>query len=113
MKSTVACWPCITFKRPAGAPAFVKRSARIMDAPGTRSDGFRIAVFPHATDIGNDHSGIIAGKLNGQMDAVTPKGTLYEIMSMSVAMLDVDSPICSTGIDVQTSTISAGSVIKY
>ncbi|KYN04310.1 hypothetical protein ALC62_05076 [Cyphomyrmex costatus] len=47
-----------------------------MDAPGTRSDGFRIAAFPHATDIGNDQSGIMAGKLKGQMDAVTPRGTL-------------------------------------
>ncbi|KYN11299.1 hypothetical protein ALC57_16510 [Trachymyrmex cornetzi] len=44
-----------------------------MDAPGTRSDGFRIAAFPHATDIGNDQSGIMAGKLKGQMDAVTPR----------------------------------------
>lgn len=93
MKSTAACWPCITFKRPAGAPAFVKRSARIMDAPGTRSDGFRIVAFPHATDIGNDQSGIMAGKLKGQIDAVMPRGTLYEMISMSVAMLAEDSPI--------------------
>jgi len=78
-----------------------------MDAPGTRSDGFRIAAFPHATDIGNDQSGIMAGKLKGQMDAVTPRGILYEIISMSVAMLGVDSPIWSTGIDAHESTTSA------
>lgn len=85
----------------------MKRSARIMDAPGTRSDGFRIAVFPHATDIGNDQSGIMAGKLKGQMDAVIPRGTLYEMMSISVAMLAEDSPIWSIGIDVHASTTSA------
>lgn len=97
---------------PAGAPAFVKRSARIMDAPGTRSDGFRIAAFPHATDIGNDQSGIMAGKLKGQIDAVIPRGTLYEIMSMSVAMLVEDSPIWSIGIDVHASTTSGNAQLK-
>jgi len=49
----------------------------------------------------------MAGKLKGQMDAVTPRGTLYEMMSISVAILAVDSPIWSIGIDAQASTTSA------
>ena len=43
-------------------------------APGSRSDGLRRMVLPHATDMGSDHSGIMAGKLKGQMAAVTPSG---------------------------------------
>lgn len=96
----------MTFKSPGGAPALVKRSARIIDAPGTRSDGLRIVAFPQATETGNDQSGIIAGKLNGQMEAVTPSGTLYEIMSISVAMFGVLSPICRLGIAAHASTTS-------
>lgn len=94
------------FNSPGGAPALLKRLARIIDAPGTLSDGFKIAAFPQATVIGNDQRGIIAGKLNGQMDAVTPSGTLYEIVSMSVAMLLMDSPRSRLGIDAQESTTS-------
>lgn len=89
----------------------VKRSARIIDAPGTRSEGFRMVELPHATEIGNDHNGIIAGKLKGQIEAVIPRGTLYETMSMSVATLADDSPICKHGIDVQASTTSAITVV--
>lgn len=76
MKSTAACWPCITFNNPGGAPALVNRSARIIEALGTRSDGLRIVAFPQATETGNDQRGIIAGKLKGQMEAVTPRGSL-------------------------------------
>lgn len=76
MKSTAACWPCIMFNNPGGAPALVNRSARIIEAPGTRSDGLRIVAFPQATETGNDQRGIIAGKLKGQMEAVTPRGSL-------------------------------------
>lgn len=38
-----------------------------MAAPGSRSEGLRIRVFPVATAIGIVQSGIIAGKLNGAM----------------------------------------------
>lgn len=34
--------------------------------------------FPQDIDTGNIHKGIIAGKLNGAMPAVTPSGSRYE-----------------------------------
>jgi hypothetical protein len=45
-----------------------------MEAPGSFSEGFRIMVLPQPVDMGNIHRGIIAGKLKGQMPAVTPSG---------------------------------------
>lgn len=107
MKLTVSRCPWMMFKRPGGAPASLKSSAKIIDAPGTLSDGFNIVALPHATLMGKDQRGIIAGKLNGQMAAVTPRGTLYDIVSMSVAMLFIDSPNRSDGMAAQESTTSA------
>lgn len=40
------------------------------------------------------HNGIIAGKLNGVIPAVTPKGTLYEAQSISFAIPGKVDPIC-------------------
>lgn len=54
-------------------------------APGSRSDGFTIRVFPVTAAIGILQSGIIAGKLKGQIAAVTPKGSRYERVSISLA----------------------------
>lgn len=50
-------------------------------------------VFPQEMETGNIHKGIIAGKLNGAIPAVTPRGSRYECMSMSVAINGNDSPI--------------------
>ena len=41
---------------------------------GSCSEGLRTKVLPHTIAIGNIHSGIIAGKLNGVMPADTPMG---------------------------------------
>jgi allophanate hydrolase subunit 1 len=41
---------------------------------GSRSDGLRTKVLPHAIAIGYIHIGTIAGKLNGVMPATTPSG---------------------------------------
>ena len=49
-------------------------AASIMAAPGSFSLGLRSMVFPHTVATGNIHKGIIAGKLKGQMPAVTPRG---------------------------------------
>jgi len=46
----------------------------IIAVAGTLSDGFSMNVFPQAIARGNIHSGIIAGKLNGQIPATTPSG---------------------------------------
>jgi len=43
---------------------------------GTRSEGLRMKVLPHAIANGNIHNGIMAGKLKGAMPPHTPKGTL-------------------------------------
>lgn len=48
-------------------------SIKSIVAPGSRSDGFIMLVLPVVMATGNIHNGIIAGKLNGTMPAVTPK----------------------------------------
>lgn len=73
-----------------------------MAAPGSRSDGLRIRVFPVVAAIGMVQRGIIlqkhkyillfwaksevtdAGKLNGAILAQTPKGSLRTSVSMSL-----------------------------
>ncbi|MDT4814249.1 hypothetical protein FQZ97_472490 [compost metagenome] len=49
-------------------------SARRMVTMGSCSEGLRTKVLPVAMAMGNIHSGIIAGKLNGVMPAQTPSG---------------------------------------
>lgn len=93
-------------RMPGGAPASANNSASIIAAPGTLSDGFIITALPHATERGKDQRGIMAGKLKGQIVAVTPIGKRYEIVSMSVAMFGMLSPSRSDGIAAQFSTTS-------
>ena len=47
---------------PGGNPAFSASSTRIITAPGSFSEGFRMIVLPVIVAIGIDHNGIIAGK---------------------------------------------------
>ena len=54
-----------------GRPASMASSASIMEAPGSFSDGFRTKVLPVVQAMGNIQSGIMAGKLKGQMPAHT------------------------------------------
>jgi hypothetical protein len=46
-----------------------------MEAPGVFSEGFITTVLPVMVAMGIDHRRIIAGKLKGQIDATTPKGS--------------------------------------
>jgi len=79
MALTVGIVPWMTFNTPAGRPykrshsveglifmcykpACSQSSARIIAAPGSRSEGLRIRVFPVTVAIGIDHSGIILHK---------------------------------------------------
>lgn len=39
---------------------------------------FMTHVFPQAIETGNIHNGIMAGKLNGTIPPVTPRGVRYE-----------------------------------
>ena len=49
-------------------------STRRMVDIGSCSEGFSTKVLPVAMAMGNIHSGIMAGKLNGVMPAQTPSG---------------------------------------
>jgi hypothetical protein len=62
------------FSTPSGSPASLAIAASSMQFPGSCSDGFITKVLPVVTAMGNIHRGIIAGKLKGQMPAVTPSG---------------------------------------
>ena len=54
-------------------------------APGSRSEGLTTTVLPVMVAVGMTHRGIMAGKLKGQMAATTPRGSLYDLVSMSLA----------------------------
>ncbi len=71
---TTSSPPCTTLSTPLGMPASSASSTRRMVTIGSCSDGLRMKVLPVAMAIGNIHSGIIAGKLNGVMPAHTPSG---------------------------------------
>ena len=45
-----------------------------MGAEGSRSEGFKMKLFPQAIAAGYIHMGTMAGKLNGVMPATTPSG---------------------------------------
>mmetsp|Transcript_116030 Transcript_116030/g.205424 ORF Transcript_116030/g.205424 Transcript_116030/m.205424 type:complete len:98 (+) Transcript_116030:595-888(+) len=75
IKLTALCVPWMMFRTPGGSPHSVASCASFMVVKGTRSDGFIKKVLPAVTAIGNIHSGIIAGKLKGQIPAQTPSGT--------------------------------------
>jgi hypothetical protein len=62
MKSTVLAEPWTMLTTPGGKPAFSASSARIMHAPGSRSEGLITSVLPVTVAIGIDQRGIIAGK---------------------------------------------------
>ncbi|MCY1432192.1 hypothetical protein D9M71_481820 [compost metagenome] len=72
--STTCLPPCTTFSTPAGTPASSASSTSIMVDSGSCSDGLSTKVLPQTMAIGNIHSGIIAGKLNGVIPAQTPIG---------------------------------------
>lgn len=94
----------LTLTTPGGQPISLSNSMSMMVAPGSLSEGLMTMVFPAINANGNIHKGIIAGKLNGQIPAVTPNGSLYETMSISLEMFWSDSPwrsvpaaqLCST-----------------
>ena len=72
--STASRSPCTTLSTPAGRPASTASSAIRTAADGSRSDGLRTNVLPHAIATGNIHIGTIAGKLKGVMPTHTPRG---------------------------------------
>mmetsp|Transcript_48691 Transcript_48691/g.143821 ORF Transcript_48691/g.143821 Transcript_48691/m.143821 type:complete len:235 (-) Transcript_48691:124-828(-) len=107
MKLTASCVPWITLSTPLGMPASSASSASRIAVSGTRSEGLSTNVLPHTVDIGNIHSGIIAGKLNGAMPPHTPSGTRYEWMSMPVPTFCMVSPIWREVVEHACSTTSS------
>ena len=75
---TTSCVPCTTLSTPFGMPASSASSASIMAVSGVRSEGFSTNVLPHVMATGYIHSGIMAGKLKGQMPPTTPRGSRTE-----------------------------------
>ena len=71
-RSTTVLPPCTTFSTRHAGPIASSTSC-IVDS-GSCSDGFSTNVLPHTIAIGNIHSGIMPGKLNGVMPAHTPIG---------------------------------------
>ena len=76
MASTASLSPCTTLKTPAGRPASASSSAIQLAAEGSFSLGLRITQLPVAMAIGKNHSGTIAGKLNGLITPTTPERLL-------------------------------------
>ena len=68
MNSTDSFTPWIMLRTPSGRPASWASLARNTAAPGSRSDGFNTKVFPVTVARGNIQSGIIAGKLNLELE---------------------------------------------
>jgi hypothetical protein len=65
-------------EHPVGQAGLWYSSATRSDTDGSRSDGFRTKVLPHAIAIGCIHMGTMIGKLNGVIPAATPTGCRIE-----------------------------------
>src|ERR1700719_3796432 len=83
--STASLSPLTTLSTPGGNPAFRNSSAIRIGTDGSRSDGLRMKQLPQAIAGAHFHNGIMAGKLNGVMPAVTPSGWRTEERSMAGA----------------------------
>mmetsp|Transcript_63079 Transcript_63079/g.150343 ORF Transcript_63079/g.150343 Transcript_63079/m.150343 type:complete len:269 (+) Transcript_63079:384-1190(+) len=66
--------PCTIEKTPGGQPASARSSPIRISVRGTFSLGFMMRQFPQPMAIGKVHRGTIAGKLNGTIEATTPRG---------------------------------------
>jgi hypothetical protein len=98
--------PWTTLNTPSGSPASFRSSARISEAEGSRSEGFKMKQLPQASATGNIHIGTIAGKLNGVIPATTPSGCRSAWLSTRVPTFSVISPFKRCGAPVANSTTS-------
>ena len=76
--STASLSPLTTFMTPSGSPASFHSAAMAMAAEGSFSLGLSTTALPQAIAMGMNHIGTIAGKLNGEMTATTPRGWRIE-----------------------------------
>jgi hypothetical protein len=77
--STASLSPWTTLMTPSGRPASCQSLATALTADGSFSDGLMMTALPQAMAIGTNHSGTMAGKLNGLMTATTPSDWRIEI----------------------------------
>src|SRR5690606_16375830 len=104
--STGSLSPCTTETTPAGRPASAQRSAIQIAALGSFSLGLRITALPAAIAMGTNHSGTIAGKLNGEITTATPSGWRTECTSTLVEAFSVNMPLSRCGMPHANSTTS-------
>ena len=104
---TASASPCTTLRTPAGSPASANHCAISVEAVGSFSDGLSTTALPQATAIGTNHSGTMAGKLNGEITATTPSGwrMLYE--STAVDTFSLKPPRTRAGMPQAYSTTSS------
>ena len=105
--STASLSPFTTLNTPSGRPACFKRSARMSEQEGSRSEGFSTKVLPQASATGNIHMGTMAGKLNGVIPAHTPSGCRTAQESTFVPTFSVNSPFSRWGMPQANSTTSS------
>ena len=78
---------------PSGRPASANSSARKFAADGSFSLGLSTTVLPQAIAFGTNHSGTIAGKLNGEITPTTPSGWRIEYTSTPVEAFSLNPPL--------------------
>ena len=104
--STASLSPWSTVNTPSGRPASFHSDASHSAADGSFSLGLSTTALPAAIAMGKNHSGTIAGKLNGLMMPTTPSGCFSEYTSMPVDAFSVNAPLVSAGNPVARSTTS-------
>ena len=112
IRSTVSRSPLTTLSTPSGRPASRKASASHRAAEGTFSLGLRMTVLPAAMAVVTIHSGTMAGKLNGVMQATTPTGWRSWVTSTPVEACSRVSPFMWWTRPAQNSTFSRPRVIS-
>ena len=91
--------PCRRLQTPAGISSIPSISSKISsDGRGSRSEGLSTKALPQAIANGRNHSGIIAGKLNGVIAATTPTGWRTRSTSTPAATPSSPSPFSRWGI---------------
>src|SRR5699024_7261305 len=91
---------------PSGRPASANSSASQLAADGSFSEGLSTTVLPEAMATGKNHSGTMAGKLNGEMIADTPTGWRMDCTSTPVEAFSEYSPLSRYGALQASSTTS-------
>src|SRR3954470_12766695 len=77
-----------------------------IDADGSFSLGLSTTVLPQAIALGTNHSGTIAGKLNGEITPTTPSDCWIEYTSTRVDAFSLKPPLSSCGMPHAYSTFS-------